>query len=151
MNPNDLAFYIDYFGKIKNVKLSKEFQFNSEKKRYEGEINLNSKKGEVSLLVQIPETYPLNDLTFITKDFLGYPHQNYDGSLCLNTEFVNHTYTRLNLEIEKLFNYISKYYEKEKEDENYEYSAFDPKGLVTLIFEEKEFESTRFKIPFGDL
>lgn len=150
MNANDTAFYNDYFGKIKDVEKQKEFKFNSETKRYEGEIKLTSKRGEVSFLVQIPETYPLNDLKFTTKDFEGYPHQNFDGSLCLNTAFVNHLYTRLNLEIEKLRDYISKYYEKEKEDEHYEYSAFEPKGLVTLLFEEKDFEVERFKIPFGD-
>lgn len=150
MNTDDIAFYNDYFGKVKNIKKSKEFQFNSETKNYEGEITLTSKKGQISFLIQIPETYPLNDLKFTTKDFEGYPHQNYDGSLCLNTVFVNHLYTRLNLEVEKLRDYISKYYEKEKEDEHYEYSAFEPKGLVTLLFEEKEFETLRFKYPFGD-
>ncbi len=150
MNENEIAFFNDYFGKAKDVKIPKQFQFNSETKKYEGEIKLPSKKGEVSFLVQIPETYPLNDLKFITKDFEGYPHQNFDGSLCLNTAFVNHTYTRLDLEIDKLRNYISKYYEMDKEDEYYEYSAFDPKGLVTLIFEEKEFDAFRFKIPFGE-
>jgi integrative and conjugative element protein (TIGR02256 family) len=150
MNTNDIAFYNDYFEKVKGVVKPKDFQFNSEKKRFEGEIKFTSKKGEVSFLVQIPETYPLNELKFITKDFEGYPHQNFDGSLCLNTAFVNHLYTRLNLEIEKLRDYISKYYDTEKEDEHYEYSAFEAKGLVTLLFEETEFEAFRFKIPFGD-
>ena len=150
MNTSELAFYNDYFGKIKNIKKSKEFEFNSESKNYEGEIRILSNKGEISFLIQIPDTYPLNDLKLITKDFEGYPHQNFDGSLCLNTEFVNHTYSRLNLEIEKLRNYISKYYEKDEEDEYYEYSAFDPQGLVTLLFEESNYEPSRFNIPYGE-
>jgi integrative and conjugative element protein (TIGR02256 family) len=150
MNQDELAFYNDYFRKIKNVERLKEFRFNSKTKRYEGEIMLTTKKGEASFFVEIPETYPLNDLKFIAKDFEGYPHQNVNGSLCLNTPFVNHIYTRLNLEVEKLSKYISKYYEEEQVDEHYEYSAFDAKGLVTLIFDENGFEAERFKTPFGD-
>lgn len=150
MTLEDLAFYNDYFENVKNVEKRKQFHFNYDANRYEGEIKLTSAKGEISFLVQIPETYPLNDLKFISKDFEGYPHQNFDGSLCLNTSFVNHTYTRLNLEIEKLKSYVSKYYERDQTDEYYEYAAFDPKGLVSMIFEEKEFNKERFKIPFGD-
>jgi proteasome lid subunit RPN8/RPN11 len=150
MIEDELAFYDVYFGKAKNIRKEKEFQFNFEARRYEGEIKLTSKNGEVSFLVQIPESYPLNDLKFIALDFEGYPHQNFDGSLCLNTSFVNHTYTRLNLELEKLQDYIQKYYENEEEDAHYEYSAFDAKGLVTLLFNEREFEVERFKTHFGD-
>lgn len=150
MNQSDLSFYNDYFENVKNVQKLKQFHFNSETKKYEGEIVFNTKKGKVSFFVQIPETYPLNDLKFISKCLEGYPHQNLDRSLCLNTPFVNHTYTRLNLEVEKLRSYISKYYEKEQADKHYEYSAFDAKGLVTLLFEEKHFVAERFRPPFGD-
>jgi proteasome lid subunit RPN8/RPN11 len=150
MNQKEIAFLNDYFGNVKDVEKRKEFLFNSETKKYEGEIKLRSKIGEISFLVQIPESYPLNDLKFITKDFNGYPHQNFDGSLCLNTPFINHTYSRLNLEIEKLQNYILKYYENGEEDPHYEYSPFEPKGLVTLLFEEDSFEGSRFRIPFGE-
>lgn len=102
MNKNDLVFYNDYFEKIKGVKKTKQFQYNSDIKKFEGEILYESKKGNLKFAVEIPETYPLGDIKFITNDFDGYPHQNFDGSLCLNTSFVNHIYTRLNLEIDKL-------------------------------------------------
>lgn len=150
MNEINIDFFNDYFGAIKDIKQHKKFNFNLVAKQYEGEIRIKSRKGDISFIVQIPETYPLNDLKFITKNFKGYPHQNFDGSLCLNTAFVNHLYTRLNLEIEKLREYISKYYEEEIEDEHYEYSAFEPKGMVSLLFDETDYEPHRFKTPFGD-
>jgi integrative and conjugative element protein (TIGR02256 family) len=145
MNKNDLDFYNDYFSKLEKFEIKKLFRYNKDEKRYEGEISYNS----FTFQVHIPEVYPLGDIKFITKDFEGLPHQNFDGSLCLNTSFVNHTFTRLNLEIKKLKSYIQDYYEKGIEDEHYEYSAFDAKGLVTLIFQENNFQLSRFDKPFG--
>jgi integrative and conjugative element protein (TIGR02256 family) len=145
MNKNDLAFYNDYFSKLEKFEIIKLFRYNKDEERYEGEISYNS----LTFQVHIPEVYPLGNIKFITKDFEGLPHQNFDGSLCLNTNFVNHTFTRLNLEIEKLKSYIRDYYDKGVEDEHYEYSAFDAKGLVTLIFQEDNFQHSRFDKPFG--
>lgn len=146
----ELTFYNEYFGGLKGIRKHKDFHYNTKTKRYEGEILLASTKDYLALQVQIPETYPLNDLKFLTSDFSGYPHQNYDGSLCLNTAFVNDVEKRLELEIEKLRCYIKDYYENDKLDEHYEYSAYQRKGLVTLLFDEKELESSRFEIPYGD-
>ncbi len=145
MNKDDLEFHNDYFSKLENFELKKLFRYNEDKKRYEGEILYKS----LNFQVHIPEVYPLGDLKFITKDFDGLPHQNFDGSLCLNTNFVNHTLTRLNLEIEKFKSYIGDYYENGIEDSHYEYSAFDAKGLVTLIFQENDFNFSRFDTPYG--
>ena len=145
MNKTDLAFYNDYFGNLENFLLKKPFVYNQENKSYDGEILFK----ELHFKVHIPEVYPLGDIKFITKDFEGLPHQNFDGSLCLNTNFVNHIHTRLNLEISKLKSYVSDYFEKNKEDKHYEYSALDAKGLVSLIFQEEQFQSSRFEIPFG--
>lgn len=145
MNKNDLDFYNDYFSRIQNFQLKKVFTYNKDEKRYEGDVLYKSLKFQV----YIPEVYPLGDIKFITKDFEGFPHQNFDGSLCLNTSFVNHSFTRLNLEIEKLESYIRDYHELEFEDKHYEYSAFDAKGLVKLIFQEDNFFLSRFEKPFG--
>jgi integrative and conjugative element protein (TIGR02256 family) len=145
MNKNDLAFYNDYFSKLEKFEIKKFFRYNKDENRFEGEISYNS----LTFQVHIPEVYPLGDIKFITKDFEGLPHQNFDGSLCLNTNFVNHTFTRLNLEIQKLKSYVRDYYEKGVEDEHYEYSAFDAKGVVTLIFQEDKFNLSRFDKPFG--
>lgn len=145
MNKNDLAFYNDYFSKLENFELKKLFRYNKDNKRYEGDILYKS----LSFQVHIPEVYPLGDIKFITKDFEGLPHQNFDGSLCLNTNFVNHTFTRLNLEIDKLKSYVRDYHEKGIEDDHYEYSAFDAKGLATLIFQEDDFQRSRFDKPYG--
>lgn len=145
MNKTDLAFYNEYFGNLENFLLKKPFVYNQENKSYDGEILFK----ELHFKVHIPEVYPLGDINFITKDFEGLPHQNFDGSLCLNTNFVNHIHTRLNLEITKLKSYVSDYFEKNKEDKHYEYSALDAKGLVSLIFQEEQFQSSRFEIAFG--
>lgn len=145
MNINDLAFYNDYFSELENFELKKLFVYNKDEKRYEGEILYKA----LTFQVHIPEAYPLGDIKFFTKDFEGLPHQNCDGSLCLNTDFVNHTFTRLNLEIEKFKSYILDYFENGIEDSHYEYSAFDARGLVTLIFQEDEFQRSRFDKPYG--
>jgi proteasome lid subunit RPN8/RPN11 len=150
MNSTELEFYNKYFDQLANIKKQKDFQFISETKQYEGLIHFTSKNGKLSFLVQIPQSYPLISLKFVTNDFEGYPHQNLDGSLCLNTPFVNHVYTSLNLEIEKLRGYVTRYYEEEREDQHYEYSPFQSKGSVTFIFDEKNFDSSRFDTPFGD-
>lgn len=145
MKNNDLAFYNDYFSKLEKFEIKRLFRYNKDEKRYEGEISYNS----LTFQVHIPEVYPLGDLKFITNDFEGLPHQNYDGSLCLNTSFVNHAFNRLDLEIDKLKSYVRDYHEKGMEDDHYEYSSFDPKGLVTLIFQENDFQFSRFDNPFG--
>jgi integrative and conjugative element protein (TIGR02256 family) len=150
MNDSNIALYNDFFGKIKAFRCTKLFQFNSTNNKYEGEIKVTSNKGEITFTVHIPESYPLNDLKIITNDFSGYPHQNLDGSLCLNTAFVNHTNSRLNLEIEKLKKYIETYYENDYEGDLYEFSGFEPKGLVTIIFEESNFDTERFNPLFGE-
>ncbi len=145
MNKNDLTFYNEYFSKLENFQLKKSVVYNEENKIYECEVLFK----KLLFNVQIPEIYPLGDIKFITKDFEGLPHQNFDGSLCLNTNFVNHIHTRLKLEIIKLKSYISDYYEENKQDEHYEYSPFEAKGLVSLIFQEEKFQSSRFEIPYG--
>lgn len=150
MITTDLEFYNDYFSNLADIVKIKDFEFNDETKYFEGEIKYLSNKGELKFLIRIPKDYPFNSLTFVAKDFAGYPHQNFDGSLCLNTEFINHSYTRLNLEIKKFRTYISEYFEKGKEDDNYEYSSFDSVDNVTLLFEENDFNSERFKVPFGN-
>lgn len=145
MSKSDLFFYNNYFNSLENFKLTKTFVSNNQKEGYEGEIRYK----ELCFQVFIPVVYPLGDIKFTSKNFKGLPHQNYDGTLCLNTNFVNHIHTRLNFEIQKLKSYIFNYYEKNLEDNHYEYSAFDAKGLVTLIFQEENFDNARFKMPYG--
>jgi len=145
MNENDLVFYNEYFKKLENFELTKAFFFNNKEKRYEGEVRYNG----LNFQVFIPEIYPMGELKFVTNDFEGLPHQNFDGSLCLSTKFVNHTINRLNLEIQKFETYISTYYEKEVKDTNYEYPTFKETGKAILIFQEEFFQNNRFETPFG--
>lgn len=145
MYRNELEFYNDYFSKLENIELKNLFRFNKNEKRYEGDILLKA----LNFQVQIPEDYPFGNIMFIAKDFEGYPHQNFDGSLCLNSNFVNNIETRLRLEINKLESYVHDYYEDGVEDKHYEYIALNPKGLVSLIFQENDFKKDRFNKLFG--
>lgn len=150
MNKHDIAFYNSYFANLKDITLNHEFSFNAETSSYEGKILVTTLKDSLLFSVHIPESYPLGDVKFITSSFVGLPHQNFNGSLCLNTAFINHVHNRLDLEIDKLRNYISRYYINQAIDDNYEYSAFDSKESVSLLFDESDFNASRFNTPYGD-
>jgi molybdopterin/thiamine biosynthesis adenylyltransferase len=151
MNIDALTFYNNYFSSQARIKKIREFIFESESSDFKGEISIAVNNTEYFFDVSIPETYPLNDLQFISKTFEGYPHQNSNNSICLNTSFVNHTYSRLTLELEKLTKYIERYVQAGEEDDFYEYSTFDPQFKMGLIYQESDFDESRFKIPYGTL
>jgi proteasome lid subunit RPN8/RPN11 len=144
MNELDIQFYNKYFSSISQFTLIKQF-FNKEKSdKYEGEIILKIAEYEFKLLVEIPFNYPIEDIRFIYSNKLDYPHQNYDGSICLNTPYVNHIYTRLNIEVERIIKWLSKYVIKNEFDDYYEYPALEPVGNISLLFSEKDYMPDRF-------
>jgi len=152
MNEQELKFYNSHFGEIKDIKLVKEFSFDAKMKTFNGKIILKRKKSNIEFDVLIPEDYPLRDIKFVCLDLTGYSHQNYDNSVCLNTPFVNHIYSRIDLDIDKLRGWVSQYVEQEKPDKYYEYCPAIFGGVVNFIFQEGEYHHGRFEqSAFGEM
>lgn len=152
MSEQDLSFYNSHFEETKDIDLLKKFSFNHKTKTFEGKIVLKRKKSDIEFEVIIPEDYPFRDIKFVCHNISGYSHQNYDKSVCLNTPFVNHIYSRIELDIEKLRCWVSQYVEQEKADEHYEYSPAQFGGTVDFLFQEGEFNQDRFNTNrFGEM
>ena len=152
MNEQDLNFYNSHFGEIEDISLVKKFSFNDKEKFFDGKILLKRKKSDIEFDVEIPEDYPFRDIRFICLNLSGYSHQNYDKSVCLNTPFVNHIYSRIELDIEKLRGWVYKYVEQEKSDEYYEYSPAKFGGTVDFLFQESDYHQDRFETnKFGEM
>ncbi|MBL7818222.1 MAG: ThiF family adenylyltransferase [Saprospiraceae bacterium] len=152
MNEQDLNFYNSHFEEIKDINVIQKFSFNHKTKTFDGKIALKREKSDIEFNVNIPEDYPFRDIRFICSSMIGYPHQNYDKSVCLNTPFINHIYSRLELDIEKLKGWVYQYVEQEKSDEHYEYSPAQYGGTVDFLFQEGEYQQERFdQSRFGEM
>lgn len=152
MSEQDLSFYNSHFEETKDIDLVKKFSVNHKTKTFDGKIVLKRKKSDIEFEVIIPEDYPFRDIKFVCHNISGYSHQNYDKSVCLNTPFVNHIYSRIELDIEKLRGWVSQYVEQEKTDEHYEYSPAQFGGTVDFLFQEGEFNQDRFDTNrFGEM
>jgi proteasome lid subunit RPN8/RPN11 len=150
MNTFDIQFYNQYFVSFKNIRLINNFTVNENSKKYESEILLSVSQFEYKLKVEIPFNYPIENLQFLYLNELGFPHQNYDGTICLNTPFVNHIRSRLDIEIERLTKWFLKYVINKENDDDYEYPAIEPVGKITLLFSEDIYLFERFEnIKFG--
>jgi len=132
INKVELLFYNNFFKKKDKITLIRRFLNSEDHQFINGVIAVDTIRGSIEFRIEIPKEYPLKDIKFFANDFIGYPHQNYNGDLCLNTPFINHLYTRLNLDFERLISYINKYYINEYEDKHYEYPQYFVSGNVTI-------------------
>ncbi|HRF38043.1 MAG TPA: ThiF family adenylyltransferase, partial [Saprospiraceae bacterium] len=152
MVDQELTFYNSYFDKIEGISLLNGFLYDGAANSYGGRISLKRANSTVEFEVLIPGDYPFREIAFKCTDLNGYPHHNFDGTVCLNTPFVNHIYTRLGLDIEKLKGWVQKYVENEETDEHYEYMPGDCSGKIDFLFQEGEFDPNRFSQKvFGDM
>lgn len=138
MNKQDLDFYNDYFENQDDIYLVDKFFFNKKINSYEGRIKMARKNLNIYFKAEIPLNYPYADLKFYCNSFSGLSHQNYDKSVCLNTSFVNHLYTKLKLDTDKLRNWVFDYIENNKVDRHYEYIPADFVGKVDFLFQEDD-------------
>lgn len=152
MPDNDLEFYNSYFRGLKRCKLGEKFKKHDKHPYYIGRIAVTTVKEPLEFEVFLPLEYPFGEARFFCRTLHGYSHQSQSmteklgGAICLNVPFIDHLYTRLSLEVEKLYEWIEDFYINNI-TQDYEYPAFMKKGKVELLFSEttQDFSPERFK------
>ena len=108
-------FYTEYFKNLEDFSVVEEFKESDdydEKNLLVGTIEVLNTIHPLVIRVEIPKTFPHNQLTFRTKSLSGYPHLIHTGKIkygdwfCLNTPFAETPEEQLNLEVERLKEWI---------------------------------------------
>lgn len=110
----DKEFYNEYFSQLDDFNLTKKFDSYTEKDKKNiliGTIEANNTIHPLTIIVEIPVTFPHNKLQFSTSSIYGYPHlipfKKRDGSwFCLNSPFAETAEQQLNIEMERLREWI---------------------------------------------
>ena len=111
----DAGFYTEYFKNLEDFSVIDEFKESTdynEKNLLVGTIEVLNTIHPLVIRVEIPKTFPHNKLTFRTKSLSGYPHLihtdkiKYGDWFCLNTPFAETPEEQLNLEVERLKEWI---------------------------------------------
>jgi hypothetical protein len=141
----------NFFSSRENIHLLEVFEYLHDKNKIIGKIKIETLKGEIYFKVDTPISYPLGEMKFYTETITGYPHQNYDGSLCLTTPLNRDLDARLLMEEERLKTWIEVYYIKATEDTFYEYPSFQQAVPAVMMFTEtsvseqpRRFTNTQF-------
>ncbi len=130
----------NFFENRANVKLIQKFKEKQKENVFFGIIEISTSKENLIFDVEIPSTFPFGKvdntcITFMCKKLLGYPHINYDGSVCIHSESSSDTEQRLKNEILCLEEWIEKFYIKEEKEEHYYYLQIPhEKDCISLLF-----------------
>lgn len=118
----DTGFYTEYFKNLDGFSVIEEFKEstdNDEKNLLVGTIEVLNTIHPLVIRVEIPKTFPHNQLTFRTKSLSGYPHLIHTGKtkygdwFCLNTPFAETPEDQLNLEVYRLMEWIKRQLNKD--------------------------------------
>lgn len=118
----DAGFYTEYFKNLDGFSVIEEFKEstdNDEKNLLVGTIEVLNTIHPLVIRVEIPKTFPHNQLTFRTKSLSGYPHLIHTGKtkygdwFCLNTPFAETPEDQLNLEVYRLMEWIKRQLNKD--------------------------------------
>lgn len=113
----DASFYDSYFSSLDGFKLLENFHESTEENEgnlYIGSVEVLGTIHPLILRVEIPKAFPHMKLTFRTKSLSGYPHLIHTGKtengdwFCLNTPFAETETEQLELEIQRLKEWISR-------------------------------------------
>jgi integrative and conjugative element protein (TIGR02256 family) len=153
INSELLEYYNHFFENHPDFKLTETFVEKKNPEVYSGVVMAINAKRELILNVNIPFNYPYNDLLIYTKSIKGYNHLIYKNEeigswFCLNTPFVESIEERLNLEIDKLSDWITIYLNGEFVDDHYDYLIFPKTEPYQLLFSEEPDDLTedRFSV-----
>lgn len=113
----DKEFYTDYFNNQDDFELVQKFELSNDKDEsdlYVGMIKAKECIHPLTIRVEIPTTFPHNNLTFRTRSLSGYPHLIHTGKIqygdwfCLNTPFGETAENQLDLELYRLREWIKR-------------------------------------------
>ena len=113
----EASFYNEYFDGLSDFKLVEKFDICQEKGRrnlYVGKIEAVGRIHPLIIDVEIPNTFPHHKMVFKTTSLYGYPHLIAEGRpdekswFCLNTPFAGTAEEQLNLEMQRLREWISR-------------------------------------------
>ena len=113
----DALFYTEFFKSHKDFKVIEEFKVSEEKEEknlYIGYVEVLGTIRPLILRVEIPFTFPHNQLVFRTKSLSGYPHLIHTEKIkfgdwfCLNTPFAETAEEQLNQEVLRLKEWITR-------------------------------------------
>lgn len=111
------SFYTSYFKNHPAFTVKEEFQVSKEKDEknlYVGYVEVLDTIHELVLRVEIPQNFPHQHLVFRTSSISGYPHlipngkKKYGAWFCLNTPFGETAEEQLDLEIQRLNEWIAR-------------------------------------------
>lgn len=101
-----------------------------------GKMESDTDKGKLEFDVIVFDNFPLGKIEIYCTNVSGYQHQMPSGLLCLNTAPAKTAYDRVELELNKLEQWIDRYFVNEVPDIHYEYLHFKNQGNLPVIFEE---------------
>lgn len=113
----EVSFYNEYFNGLTDFKLVEEFDVCKESGKnnlFVGKIEAIDTIHPLIIDVEIPKNFPHHKLVFKTTSLFGYPHLIPEGGIgdkswfCLNTPFAETADGQLNLELERLREWISR-------------------------------------------
>lgn len=105
-------------------------------KFHTGKIEIDTLKGVVCIAIKVYDSFPLAKIEFYCTNHEGYGHQMSSGLLCLMATPASGLTDRLELELEKLWLWVEKYFINEEADAHFEYFKFANTLPIELIFEE---------------
>jgi hypothetical protein len=118
------------------IRLSEEISVQADSLLSQGKLEVDTVKGILCFTVIISNDFPLGKIYIYCTNVEGYLHQMPSGLLCLNSPPAKKICDRIELEIERLEEWIDKYFIKEIEDEQFEYYLFKGQNDIPVIFEE---------------
>lgn len=99
--------------------------FTQSEDEFVGRLKIDTAKGAVEFLVEIPDSFPFHStrksIAFFCQDGDGYSHLNADGSICILPRQMTDVAEKLEEEFSLLMEWIEKYYVSEEKDIRYEY------------------------------
>lgn len=131
----DISLITEIFESKDWLRISTEFSSNSSNSLI-GAIEVPTDKGDLSIQIEVLQDFPLDQIRFFCKDIHGYDHQMPNGEFCLLAAPSKILTDRLELELEKLFLWIQRYYVMGERDRRFEYYHFSRNNTSTLVFEE---------------
>lgn len=90
----------------------------------------------LDIMVLVTDNFPLTEIAFIGRNFLGRPHQMTGGRICLNADLSPDLGPRFELELEKLKAWIQRYIIDQEQDDHYEYPTIKGQHMPFVLFEE---------------